>query len=160
MPDAARDSGVVAAYCDFGYREVDFGERPNASASAAVPGVKATVNGQMSYYRRGQPTQFIAGAKVVLVSDRHCPVTAEQTTDAEGRYGFRDAVPGPKYQLYVLPPAGWKVRGENPISIYVSGPADRPIMVSIHAEPGDAPLPVVPANPAACTAGAPTARSR
>jgi len=156
VPEAARNSGVITADCDFGYREVGIGEHPTASASAAVPGVKATVVGDVGYYKRGEARQGLAGVKVVLVSDRHCPVTAEQTTDAEGRFEFHDVVPGPKYQLYALLPKGWQSRFLNPVPIYVRGPADSPVEVRIYAEPGDAPLPTVPTNPADCTAGAPT----
>ncbi|MEV6872829.1 hypothetical protein [Amycolatopsis sp. NPDC051128] len=157
VPDAARNSGVVTADCDFGYREVGIEEHPNASAQAAVPGVKATVVGDVAVYDdRGEIKQPVAGVKVVLVSDRHCPVTAEQTTDAKGHFEFHGVVPGPEYRLFFLPPAGWKIKDENPWSIFVRGPADRPVKLQVEAEQGDAPLPAVPANPADCTAGAPT----
>ncbi|MDX3188485.1 hypothetical protein PV458_08785 [Streptomyces sp. MN03-5084-2B] len=157
VPEAARTSGVVTADCDFGYREVGIEEHPVAGAQAAVPGVKATVVGDVAVYDdRGEIKEAVAGTKVVLVSDRHCPVTAEQTTDAKGHFEFRDVVPGPDYRLYFLPPKGWKVKDDNPLSIFVRGPADRPVKLQVEAEQGDAPLPEVPANPADCTAGAPT----
>ncbi|MEV5714308.1 hypothetical protein AB0L41_10435 [Amycolatopsis mediterranei] len=157
VPDAARNSGVVTADCDFGYREVGTDEHPNAGAQAAVPGVKATLAGDVAVYDdRGEVKQGVAGAKVVLVSDRHCPVVAEQTTDAKGHFEFHDVVPGPEYRVFFLPPAGWKIKDENPWSIFVRGPADRPVKLQVEAEQGDAPLPEVPVNPADCTAGAPT----
>ncbi|MFC5093334.1 hypothetical protein [Amycolatopsis plumensis] len=157
VPDAARNAGVVTADCDFGYREVGIDEHPVASAEAAVPGGKATLVGDVAVYDdRGQVKQGIAGVKVVLASDRHCPVTAEQTTDAKGHFEFHDVVPGPQYRLFFLPPAGWRIKEENPWSIFVHGPADRPVELRVQAEQGDAPLPSVPVNPADCTASAPT----
>ncbi len=156
VPEAARTSGVVTADCDFGYREVEIGSNPTAHAQAAVPGVKATLVGDVAVYDdRGEVKQGIAGAKVVLVSDRHCPVVGEQTTDGKGHFEFHDLVPGPEYRLFFLPPAGWKIKYDNPFSIFVRGPADRPVRLQVEAGQGDAPLPVVPANPADCGA-APT----
>ena len=145
----------MTADCDFGYREVEIGSNPTAHAQAAVPGVKATLVGDVAVYDdRGEVKQGIAGAKVVLVSDRHCPVVGEQTTDEKGHFEFHDVVPGPEYRLYLLPPKGWKVKYENPTAIDVWGSSEA--RVGIDLEQGDAPLPTVPVNPADCTAGAPT----
>jgi hypothetical protein len=153
VPEAAFNRGYVLAACDFGYRGVDLDNRVRASDQAAVPGAKATVIGDVVV--RGEK-QGVAGVKVVLVSDQHCPVTGEQTTDENGHFEFHDVVPGPAYQLYFLPPKGWKIKYENPTSINVFGPADHPSQVVIDAEQGDAPAPTVPANPADCAAGSPT----
>ncbi|MFC5686506.1 hypothetical protein [Amycolatopsis mediterranei] len=160
VPEAARTSGIVTADCDFGYREVGTDEHPNVGAQAAVPGAKATLVGDVAVYDdRGQVKQGIAGTKVVLVSDRHCPVVAEQTTDEKGHFEFHDVVPGPEYRVFFLPPAGWKIKDGNPWEIFVRGPADRPVTLRVGAEQGDAPLPEVPGNPADCTAGAPATPS-
>lgn len=157
VPAAAFDRGLVTVACDFGYREVDIDNHALAGAQAPVPGSKATVVGDVGVYGdRGGIMQGIAGVEVVLVSDQHCPVAGEQTTDANGHFEFHDVVPGPEYRLYFLMPKGWKVKYENPTSIYVRGPADHPAEVRVDAEEGDAPAPAVPVNPADCTAGAPT----
>ncbi|MEV7039539.1 hypothetical protein [Amycolatopsis sp. NPDC051061] len=153
VPQAALNRGYVMAACDFGYRGVDLDNRVRASDQAAVPGAKATVTGDVAV--RGEK-HGVAGVKVVLVSDQHCPVTGEQTTDVNGHFEFHDVVPGPEYRLFFLPPKGWKIKYDNPTSINVFGPADHPNQVVIDAEQGDAPLPTVPANPADCTAAAPT----
>ncbi|MFB9683280.1 hypothetical protein [Amycolatopsis plumensis] len=156
VPAGAVDRGLVTASCDFGYRGVDLDNHAFAGAQASVPGGKAAVVGDVAVYDdRGQVKQGVAGTKVVLVAEGHCPVTAEQTTDANGHFEFHDVLPGPDYQLLLLPPKGWKVKYENPVDIYVRGPADRPVRVRIDAEEGDAPLPAVPVNPADCTAGSP-----
>jgi hypothetical protein len=158
VPEGAFNRGIVTVGCDFGYRGVDIENHPVAGDQAAVPGAKATVVGDVAVYDdHGQVKQGIAGVKVVLVSDQHCPVTGEQTTDAKGHFEFHGVVPGPDYQLYFLPPKGWKIKYDNPTSIYVVGPEDHPAQVAINAEEGDAPLPTVPANPADCgKPGAPT----
>ncbi len=149
VPQAAFNRGYVVAACDFGYPEVDIENHAEAADRAAVPGAKGTVVGDV---KKGE--QGVAGVKVVLVSDQHCPVTGEQTTDEKGHFEFHDVVAGPEYRLYLLPPAGWKVKYENPTNIDVWGSSES--RVGIDVEEGDAPLPVVPANPADCTAGAPT----
>ncbi|SEB34960.1 hypothetical protein SAMN04489727_1100 [Amycolatopsis tolypomycina] len=157
VPAGALDRGIVTVSCDFGYRGVDLDNHALAADEASVPGGKATIVGDVAVYgEQGGVKQGVAGTKVVLVSDGHCPVTAERTTDANGHFEFHDVAPGPDYQLYLLPPKGWKIKYENPAVIYVRGPAERPVQVRIDAEEGDAPLPTVPVNPADCTAGAPT----
>jgi uncharacterized repeat protein (TIGR01451 family) len=148
VPKAAFNRGYVAVACDFGYPEVDTENHAEAEDRAAVPGAKGTVVGDV---KQGQ--QGVAGVKVVLVSDQHCPVTGEQTTDAQGHFEFHDVVPGPEYQLYLLPPKGWKVKYDNPTAIDVWGSSEA--RVGIDVEEGDAPLPTVPTNPADCAAGAP-----
>ncbi|WP_254897007.1 hypothetical protein [Amycolatopsis sp. Hca4] len=149
VPKAAFDRGYVAAACDFGYAEVDTENHAQAAARAAVPGAKGSVVGDVK-----QGDQGVPGVEVVLVSDQHCPVTGEQTTDAKGHFEFHDLVAGPEYRLYLLPPKGLKVKYENPTNLDVRGSSES--RVGIDLEAGDAPLPVVPVNPADCTAGAPT----
>ncbi|RSD17939.1 hypothetical protein EIY87_18990 [Amycolatopsis eburnea] len=157
VPAGAFDRGLVTASCDFGYREVDIENHAKADDRAAVPGAKAAVVGDVGVYGdRGELKQVIAGVKVVLVSGEHCPVAGEQTTDAKGHFEFHGVVPGPDYRLYFLPPAGWKVKYENPAPIQVFGPEDHPSRVGIDLEQGDAPAPAVPVNPADCTATTPT----
>lgn len=148
VPKAAYNRGYVVAACDFGYPEVDTENHAQAEDRAAVPGAKGTVVGDVK-----QGEQGVAGVKVVLVSDQHCPVTGEQTTDAKGHFEFHDVVAGPEYRLYLLPPKGLKVKYDNPTNIDVWGSSES--RVGIDVEEGDAPLPVVPVNPADCTAGAP-----
>ncbi|SEB30372.1 hypothetical protein SAMN04489727_0320 [Amycolatopsis tolypomycina] len=61
-----------------------------------MPGGKATIVGDVAVYgEQGGVKQGVAGTKVVLVSDGHCPVTAERTTDANGHFEFHDGRPGP-----------------------------------------------------------------
>ncbi|MDT7801692.1 MAG: hypothetical protein QOI78_5125 [Actinomycetota bacterium] len=150
VPKAAFNRGFVAAACDFGYYEVDIDNHAQADDRATVPGAKATVAGDVTH----GAGEELAGVKVVLVSDQHCPVTGEQTTDAKGHFEFHDVVPGPEYRLYLLPPTGWKVQYENPTAIDVWG--DQVSRVGIDVVEGDAPLPAVPTNPADCAPGAPT----
>ncbi|MFD9959126.1 SdrD B-like domain-containing protein [Amycolatopsis sp. NPDC058986] len=152
VPEAAFNRGYVVASCDFGYREVDIDNHAKAHDQAAVPGAKAAVVGDVAvnFDNQGKPQQGVAGVKVVLVSDQDCPIAGEQTTDANGHFEFHDVVPGPAYQLYFLPPQGWRIKYQNPTAINVYGPADHPARVVILAESGDAPLPTVPAQPASC----------
>ncbi|MEV4057730.1 hypothetical protein AB0J55_41545 [Amycolatopsis sp. NPDC049688] len=156
VPQAAFNRGIVVAACDFGYSEVDTENHAQAHAQAAVPGAKAVVEGNVGVFDdQGQVKQGLAGVKVVLVSDRHCPVAGERTTDAKGHFEFLDVAPGPQYHLYLLPPAGWKIKYENPMWIDVWGPPENHRVWRIDAEQGDAPLPAVPANPADCTTATP-----
>jgi hypothetical protein len=157
VPQAAFNRGIVVASCDFGYPEVDIDNHAQARAQASVPGAKAVVEGNIGVFDdQGQVKQGLAGVKVVLVSDRHCPVAGERTTDAKGHFEFRDVAPGPDYRLVLLPATGWKIKYENPVRIDVWGPPENHRVWRIDAEEGEAPLPVVPVNPADCTAGAPT----
>ncbi|SFW46576.1 hypothetical protein [Amycolatopsis australiensis] len=156
VPEAALNRGIVVASCDFGYREVDIEHHAQADARAAVPGAKAVVEGNVGTFdNQGQVKDGLAGVKVVLVADQHCPVVAERTTDAKGHFEFLDVAPGPDFHLYFLPPAGWKVKYENPMWINVYGPPENHYPYRILAEEGDAPLPAVPVNPADCTATTP-----
>ncbi|MGW4057202.1 hypothetical protein ACWEGE_02925 [Amycolatopsis sp. NPDC004747] len=157
VPQAAFDRGFVMAACDFGYSEVDSENHADTYTQAAVPGGKAVVEGNIGTFdNQGQVAQGLAGVKVVLVSDQHCPVVGERITDAKGHFEFLDVAPGPEFHLYLLPPAGWKIKYENPMWISVWGPPENHRAWRIDAEEGDAPLPTVPVNPADCTAVPPT----
>ncbi|HET6709872.1 prealbumin-like fold domain-containing protein [Amycolatopsis sp.] len=157
VPQAAFNRGIVVASCGFGYAEVDIENHADARAQAWVPGAKAIVEGTLGVFDdQGEVKQALDGVKVVLVSDQHCPVTGERTTDAKGHFKFEDVAPGPRYRLYFLLPKGWKTKYENPLEIDVFGPPENHRPWRIAAEEGDAPLPAVPVNPADCTAGAPT----
>jgi hypothetical protein len=155
VPDAAFDRGFMSVACDFGYRGVDLDNHVQARDKAPVSGAKAAVFGDVVHNPgQGKPRQGLAGVKVVLVSDGVCPVVGEQTTDAKGHFEFHNVVPGPEYQLYLLPPQGWRIKHGNPTSILVMGPADKPAQVEIEAEPGEAPLPTVPTQVPNCGATA------
>lgn len=151
VPQASFNRGKVVAACDFGYSEVDIENHANARAEAAVPGAKAVVEGTIGVVDdRGEVTRGLAGTEVVLVSDRHCPVTGRRTSDENGHFLFEDVAPGPAYQLYFLTPSGWKTKHENPTGIEVQGPPENHYAYRIAAEEGDAPRPDVPVNPADC----------
>ncbi|OKJ93886.1 hypothetical protein AMK34_27100 [Amycolatopsis sp. CB00013] len=150
VPDATRDRGLVTVSCDFGYRDVDNEGHAHAYDQAAVPGALATVVGDVVHFAGQGDPKGVSGVKVVLVSDGKCPVIGERTTDAEGRFEFRKVVPGPTYKLYLLTPQGWRIQYENPRPIHVAGPEDKPSQVRVEAEPGEAPAPAVPTQPADC----------
>ncbi|WP_244199970.1 CARDB domain-containing protein [Amycolatopsis thailandensis] len=150
VPDATANRGLVTVSCDFGYRDVDLDGHAYAHGQAAVPGALATVAGDVVQPAgQGEP-KGVSGVKVVLVSDGDCPVIGERTTDAEGRFEFRKVAPGPEYRLYLLTPQGWRIKDENPRPIHVVGPEDKPWPVRFEAEPGEAPAPTVPTQPANC----------
>lgn len=157
VPAAAFNRGFVIAACDFGYPEVDIDHHVDASAKAKVPGGVAALRGDVEVVSdQGQVIRGVPGVKVVLTAEQECPVIGEQTTDEKGHFEFHKLVPGLDYKLYFLPPKGWKIKYDNPTSVDVYAPEDRPAQLGIQAEEGDAPLPAVPTNPATCTAGAPT----
>ncbi|MCR6485272.1 hypothetical protein M8542_20800 [Amycolatopsis sp. OK19-0408] len=157
VPQAAFNRGIVVASCDFGYDEVDIDNHAQAHDQAAVPGAKAVVEGNVGVFDdQGQVKDGLAGVKVVLVSDQHCPVVGERTTDAKGHFEFLDVAPGPQFHLYLQPPDGWKIKYENPMWVSVYGPPENHYPYRIDVEKGDAPVPGVPATPADCTATNPT----
>ncbi len=160
VPAAAFNRGYVVAACDFGYPEVDIENHAEASDQAAVPGGVGALVGDVEVYTdQGQVKHGVAGVKVLLTAEQACPVIAEQTTDEKGHFEFHKLVPGLAYNLYFLPPRGWKIKYDNPTSVDVYAPEDNPARLGIQAEEGDAPLPKVPTNPANCTAGASTTPS-
>lgn len=152
VPDAAYNRGYVAAYCDFGYFEVDIDNHAQAGDQAAVPGAKAAIVGDVTHVTDGGARQGVAGVKLVLTADRHCPVIGEQTTDDQGHFEFHGLVPGLDYKLYLVPPQGWQVKYDNPTGVNVYGPEENPARLGFDVEPGDAQAPAVPTNPADCTA--------
>ncbi|WIY03793.1 SdrD B-like domain-containing protein [Amycolatopsis mongoliensis] len=161
VPAAAFNRGFVFASCDFGYPEVDVDNHAQADAQAAVPGAKVTVDGNVGVFDdHGQLQRGVAGVKVVLVSDLHCPITGETTTDDKGYFAFKDVAPGPAYQLYFQLPDGWKLKYDdsNPMPIWVFGAPTKPQPQVVLAEEGTSPAaPAVPAQPADCApAGTPT----
>lgn len=96
VPQASFDRGKVVAACDFGYSEVDIENHAEARAEAAVPGAEAVVEGTIGVVDdRGEMTRGPAGTEVVLVSDRHCPVTGRRTSDENGHFLFEGVAPGP-----------------------------------------------------------------
>lgn len=153
VPQAAFDVGHVFVACDFGFAGIDdpTGD-PRDGDVASVPGGIGEVQGQITYdpegHGPGKPRQPVADVRIVLTSDEHCPIVAETKSDANGAFAFTNLPVGPEYQLFLFPPAGWKVTFDNPTSIdvRVNGPAS----VSLNVEPGDATLPALPTQPADC----------
>lgn len=159
VPDAALAVGHVGVGCDFGYREVDIENHPSAGDQAAVPGGIATLVGEVRNFPNGhgngQQGEGVGGVRLVLVeTERDCPVVAETTTDDKGHFELHNLAPSQNYQLYLLPPAGWKVKFDNPTPVdVVAGPG--PSRVFLEVKPGDGELPTVPSQPAGCTTGTP-----
>jgi hypothetical protein len=56
--------------------------------------------------------------------------------------------PGPDYNLYFFPPAGWRITSDNPHSAHVIAESGGGLGIS--AEPGDATPPTLPTQPAEC----------
>ncbi|WP_255632260.1 carboxypeptidase-like regulatory domain-containing protein [Amycolatopsis sp. TNS106] len=157
IPDGALNHGRVSVSCDFGYTDVGIGGNPRASDEAAVPGGIATLAGQVIHTADpDKPAKGLAGVKVVLASDGDCPTIVETTTDAEGHFKIANLVPGPKYRLFFAPPQGWRILYDNPISIYVVGPADNPARLHVEAGQGDEPPPTLPTRRPGCDASANT----
>ena len=124
VPASAQRAGEVEVECDFGYRAVDEGHRPSGYDTARVPGQVGVVFGNVGHYRPGHPNHLIglAHARVVIVNLDTCPLYTRRTkTDADGHYRIAHAPAGQNYQLYVNPPAGWKVRYGNPVHTFVEG---------------------------------------
>ncbi|MFC4854024.1 carboxypeptidase-like regulatory domain-containing protein [Actinophytocola glycyrrhizae] len=144
MPEHAYLYGHVVVGCDFGYSGVDEGN-PYDNDRAAVPGMRGDIVGFV-----GRDETGLAGVRVVLVSDGHCPIVAEATTGEDGRFALHQ-VPVGLYDLYLYPPAGWRIKNSNPshTQLVGAGPADH----YIQAEPGDTPTPELPEQPADCAPG-------
>jgi LPXTG-motif cell wall-anchored protein len=145
MPDSAYDFGYVRADCDFGYVGVESDTNPRASAKAAVPGKRVDLTGNVTRDGAG-----LAGVRMVLTTDAHCPTVAETTTTADGRYLFPQVQTG-TYELYALAPAGSHIVGQNPQTVYHT--AGRTYDVTFEAAAGAGPAPTVPAQPADCAPG-------
>lgn len=147
MPEAAYQYGSVTVGCDFGYDGVDEGN-PSDNDRAAVPGMLGDITGFIGHDEVG-----LAGVRVVLVSEEHCPITAATLTDEDGNFTIEQVQVG-VYDLYLFPPDGWHVTYENPTSTMLIGgwPTDH----FIDVERGAAPAPELPEQPADCEPGAPT----
>ncbi|RSM67225.1 hypothetical protein DMH03_00635 [Amycolatopsis sp. WAC 01376] len=157
VPDAALNHGRVAVGCDFGFADVGIDGNPVANDEAAVPGGIATLAGQVVRNADpGKPQEGLAGVKLVLTSDGDCPTIAETTTDAKGHFKIANVVPGPKYRLFFAPPKGWRVKYDNPASIYVVGPADNPSRLHVVAEKGEEPPLTMPTRRPGCDASGTT----
>jgi hypothetical protein len=64
----------------------------------------------------------LKGVRVVLVDPNTCPVyTRKTTTDAHGHFHIRRVPAGQRYEVYLNPPKGWKVRGQNPTGAQIFG---------------------------------------
>jgi len=147
MPEGAYRYGYVSVGCDFGYDGIDEGN-PSDNDRAAVPGMRGDITGFISHDETG-----LAGVRVVLVSDGHCPITAEATTDADGHFTMAQ-VPVGEFDLYLFPPDGWRIEHDNPTHTYVLGGETADHYISV--VPGDAPAPELPEQPADCEPGGPT----
>jgi hypothetical protein len=145
MPTGAYQYGRVIVGCDFGYQGIDQGN-PSDSDFANVPGMRGTITGFIGHDETG-----LAGVRVVLVSEEaRCPIVAETSTGADGRFTMEE-VPVGEYDLYMYPPAGWRIEHGNPSHTYLvgAGPADHNIPVVR----GEAPTPDLPEQPADCGPG-------
>lgn len=157
VPDAALNHGRVAVGCDFGYADVGIDGNPVATDEAAVPGGMATFAGQVADESDpSRPGPGIAGVKLVFSSDGDCPTIVETTTDADGNFKIENVVPGPKYRLFFAPPQGWRIKNENPTSIYVVGPPDNPARLRVGAEKGEEPPVTLPTRRPGCDASGTT----
>lgn len=147
MPAGAYDYGRVTVGCDFGYQGIEEGN-PSDTDFADVPGMRGTITGFVGHGETG-----LAGVRVVLVAEAHCPIVAEATTGADGRFTMAQ-VPVGEYDMYLYPPKGWRVEYDNPThtGLFGAGPADHGIGVV----PGEAPAPELPEQPADCTPSTPT----
>ncbi|HEX6352148.1 hypothetical protein [Actinophytocola sp.] len=133
MPAQAENFGYVSVDCVFAYAELTGDlDNPRAGDKATVPGKSAVVKGAVSV----GPDLSGAGFRVVLTgADGKCPIIAEATTDANGRFTLGE-VPVGEYIAYVLPPTPrWIFKGNNdkPVTViagrenfigYVAFPAE------------------------------------
>ena len=130
------------------------GQRPTAGDSARVPGLFGAIDGDVQYYPHGHGGTAVglANVRVVLVDPTTCPVfTRAATTDLHGHFRIAHAPAGASYLLYIYPPAGWKVRFENPTHALVFG--NDTSHFGIEVEHGSA---AVPSAPTACASPPPS----
>jgi uncharacterized repeat protein (TIGR01451 family) len=154
VPAGAYRAGEVFVACDFGYSEVQETDRPVAHDSAKVPGAVGAFAGRVFFYPHGHngPGVGLRGVRAVLVLTSSCPLLKRSaTTNAQGQFSFSHLPAGPNYELYVLPPAGWKVIGQNPSPAFVFG--EDTVQFAIEVVHGSARLPKVPTG---CTSGTST----
>ena len=143
VPRAAKRSGHVVVACDFGYRGVESGYRPQAHARATVPGAAGALSGDIGYLGSSGAITGVAKVRVVLVDATRCPVlTRTATTDADGRFRIPSAPAGSSYELYVYPPSGAKVKGGNPTRVMVLANDTQQVVIIL--EHGSARNPAVP----------------
>jgi hypothetical protein len=144
VPTAARRAGEVAVECDFGYRAVDEGHRPDTYDVAKVPGQFGKIVGAVGHTRHGEVVG-LANARLVLVDPDYCPLYTRRTsTNRDGQFRIRH-VPAGTYQLYVYPPDGWKSTFADPFGVPVFG--DGVTRASVEVERGRS---HVPAPPSTC----------
>lgn len=150
MPAAAYDHGYVVVGCDFGHRDVDdLDHDPSDSDQAAVPGQRSDLTGDVVNDRGAG----VAGVRLVLVREGGgCPV-AETTTDATGKFAFRQ-IPVGTYLVYVFPTSGWHVTYDNPTGTDVVGGIESRVVIDL--TPGDGPAPTLPDCPTGGGTGSPT----
>jgi hypothetical protein len=97
------------------------GYRPEGFDTAKVPGERGGIEGDVAHSRHGKPIG-LKGVRVVLADPDTCPVyTRKTTTDADGHFHIRRAPASETYKLYLYPPKGWKVHGENPTGALITG---------------------------------------
>jgi len=143
VPRAAGDAGVVVVACDFGYPGVESGYRPTASDSARVPGEFGAFAAQVGQFGAGGTIIGLKNVRVVLLDRTVCPLYVRKaTTDSDGRFRIGHVPAGPSYQLYLLPPHGWKIPKPNPTHAFVFG--NDTVHFSFQAKPGTATAPRVP----------------
>ncbi|OLF11233.1 hypothetical protein BLA60_13700 [Actinophytocola xinjiangensis] len=151
VPQAAFGTGRVTVACDFSYPGVE-GDNPSDGDWARVPGGLGTVTGDVRHGEQG-----VAGVRLVLVTDDRCPILGTTTSDAQGRFTFTE-VPAGEHQLYIFPPKGWTVSGQNPTRLGVQ--ADATSRLGLSVAPGSSSAaPKLPAQPRDCDA-APAPRPR
>jgi hypothetical protein len=117
MPAPAADFGHVRVDCAFRQSNVDYGANPRARAEAAVPGQLAEFSGEIT---DNDPAASRAGFRVLLFGKGgHCPVVAEGTSDAAGRFSLGQ-LPVGQYEMYVVPPsAHWFFKYGNHVPVDV-----------------------------------------
>ena len=117
MPAAARDFGYVRVDCAFKQSDVDYGANPWGRAEAAVAGQLAEFAGGIT---NNDPGAARAGFRVLLFAKGGaCPVIAEGTSDAAGRFSL-GMLPVGQYEMYVVPPsAHWFFKYGNHVPVDV-----------------------------------------
>lgn len=149
MPKDAVRYGSVHVGCTFLQDGVDDDANPDAYDIARVPGAFGDVVGDVKDHPNGhdKPGIGIGDVRVVLVGEGRCPILAETRTDAAGHFELRN-VPAGDHDVYLFPPAGWRIEHDNPTATLLVAPG--PSRLGVEAEPGSAPAPTLPAQPADC----------
>lgn len=145
VPAAAQRAGQVSVACDFGYPGVEDRNRPGAQDVAKVPGLSGAIAGTVQSFPngRGNPGVGLPNVRVVLVDASTCPVfTRTATTGADGTFRIGGVPAGAGYELYLYPPAGYKVVNQNPTPAFVLG--NNTVNLAIEVARGTTTVPVVP----------------